>query len=144
MHQSHIITDAQKFSGLWQEEMHFAYTIAVGTSRLQQLENLWLSLLRYRLLEESEAFKAHLFWKSSQQVQPAVIVPENKLEGAISSSRGNGGDVPLQRATRICTAPVMELKTCYELICAAGRCCAQQRHPRVVRSMQMGSSLPTL
>lgn len=31
MHQSHIITGAQEFSGCWQEEMHFAYVRAVGS-----------------------------------------------------------------------------------------------------------------
>lgn len=144
MHQSHIITGAQEFSSLWQEEMHFAYMIALGRSRLQRLEKLWLSLLRYRLLEETGAITAHPFWKGSQQVQPAVIAPENKLEEAVSSSCGNGEDVPFQRTIRICIAPGRELKTCYELVCAAGRHCAQQRHPRAVRSLQMGSDLLTL
>jgi len=97
MNQSHIITSAQGFSSLWQEEMHFAYMIAVGSSRLQRLEKLWLSLLRYRILEESGDITARPFWKGSQQVQTAVIVPENKLEGAVSGSHGDGEDVPLQR-----------------------------------------------
>lgn len=95
-------------------------------------------------LEETGAITARPFWKRSQHVQPAVIAPKNKLEGAICSSRGKGDDVPFQGTVRLCTAPARELETCYELVCAAGRRCAQQRHPRAVRSLQMGSALPTL
>lgn len=46
------------------------------------------------LLEETGAITAHPFWKWSQR----VIVPQNKLEGAVSGSCGNGDDVPFQRA----------------------------------------------
>lgn len=118
--------------------------IAMGSSRLQWLEKLWLSLSRCRLLEETGAITAHPFWKGSQQVQPAVIVPENKLEGAVSGSRGNGEDVLFQRAIRICTAPGRELKMFYDLVCTAGRHCARQRHARALRSLQMDSGLLTL
>lgn len=95
-------------------------------------------------MEETGAITARPFWKGSWRMPPAVIAPENKLEGAVSSSRGDGDDVPFQRTIRICRAPGRELKTCYELVCAAGRHCAQQRHPRAVRSLQMGSALLTL
>lgn len=77
-------------------------------------------------------------------MQPAVIAPENKLEGAVSGSRGDRDDVPFQRSVRICTAPGRELTTCHELVCTAGRLCAQQRHPRAVRSLQMVSALLAL
>lgn len=61
-------------------------------------------------LEETGAITARPFWKRSQHVQPAVIAPKNKLEGAICSSRGNGDDVPFQSTIRLCTAPGRELR----------------------------------
>lgn len=129
VHQSQILAGAQEFPSLWQEEMHFAYLMAVRSPRLQHFEKSWLSLLKGS--EGTGTIRAHPFWKGSQQKQPAVVEPENKLEGADKSSCGDGGG--FSESFRICRAPGRELKTCCELLCA------QQRQSGAVRNPQMGS-----
>lgn len=71
-----------------------------------------------------------------------MVEPENKLEGADKSSCGDGGG--FSESFRICRAPGRELETCCELLCAAGRFCAQQRQAGAVRNLQMGSAALTL
>lgn len=71
-----------------------------------------------------------------------MVEPENKLEGAEESSCGDGGG--FSENFRICRAAGRELKTCCELLRAAGRFCAQQRQSGAVRNLQMGSVTLTL
>lgn len=96
----------------------------------------------FERLKGTGTIRAHPFWKGSQKVQPAAIEPENKLEGADKSSCGDGGG--FSENFRICRAPGRELKTCCELLCVAGRLCAQQRQSGAVRNLQMGSVTLTL
>lgn len=90
VHQSQILTGAQEFPSLWQEEMHFVYLMAVGSSRLQQLEKLWLSDS-----EGTGTIRAHPFWKGSQRVQPAVV--ELKINWKELTVAAVGMEVAFQR-----------------------------------------------
>lgn len=90
VHQSQILTGAQEFPSLWQEEMHFAYLMAVGSSRLQQLEKLWLSDS-----EGTGTIRAHPFWKGSQRVQPPVV--ELKINWKELTVAAVGMEVAFQR-----------------------------------------------